>query len=228
MTTQLSPEQGASPTETVTATSPKSGHEGRVKKARLERPNFRPLPIVIQGIPFLAEILIVAAGSLVLWWGAQGNGVINANQASITVFIASLTALMTGRGFILVMLSSSTAPPHAAPSGTRWLITARNIALVMVALYSRYFGDYIGQWIITFAAITLAATSLAGLMIASIGRESSNVLTQGCFNASAGVLALAFTYDIHHWDQTFLSILTSLTLVPAFVAWSLTKTLSNN
>ncbi|MFE4198064.1 hypothetical protein ACFRJ9_19585 [Paenarthrobacter sp. NPDC056912] len=228
MSTHLSPEQWPGHTESVTMTSPKSVPDVTKDKSKSGRSTPKPLPTVLRAIPLLAEVLIVAVGSLVLWWGADGNGVINANQTSITVFIASLTALMTGRGFILVMLDAPMATPKSSPFRTQWLTTVRNVALVVVALYSKYLGDYMGQWIITFAAIALAATSATGLILAIIRREPSTLLTHRCLDACAGFLALVFTYDIHHWDATFISALTSLVLVPAFFAWAITKTVSTD
>jgi hypothetical protein len=228
--TTLSPEQAPQPTEPLkSSVADSSGSVGKkpaspssTGRPRFEAAQLKPLPKVIQVLPLLAEILITAAGSLILWWGAEGNGVIHANQLSMTVFILILTAVMTGRGFILAMLKTSQTALGTLPALTRWLATVRNIGLVALAVYSKYLAEYIGQWIIAFAAIVLAATALTGLVLAVIRRESPANITSRFLDSGAGILAMVFTQGIHGWDQLFLSTLVSITLVPAFFAWGFT------
>ncbi|MFK4299737.1 hypothetical protein ABH924_004923 [Arthrobacter sp. GAS37] len=232
MTTQLSPEQPprqAAPGQSPgTTTAPILGQEpgqSATLRSRPEATPHKPLPAGTQTVPFLAEVLIAAAGSLILWWGAEGRGVIHANQLSTTIFIAALTALMAVRGFILAMLKTSPTTPESLPAATRWLATIRNIALVVLAIYSTALNDYMAQWIIAFAAIAMAATSLAGLALAIIRQDAPGEITSRFLNSGAGILAMVFTQSIHGWDPQFISTLVSLTLVPAFFAWSLTKTI---
>lgn len=231
MTTQISPEQPSkSASISQSSNTPPLVGKGPAPsssspRSRSQTTPHKPLPAFIQAVPAIAEILIAAAGSLILWWGAEGRGVIHANQLSITIFIAALTVLMTGRGFILAMLKTSSKAPESLPSATRWLAVVRNIILVAAAIYSKYLNDYMAQWVIAFAAIALAATGIGALVLAIIRRDVQSEITSRFLDACAGVLAIVFTQSIHGWDPQFISTLASFTLVPSFVAWTLTKTI---
>jgi hypothetical protein len=133
----------------------------------------------------------------------------HANQLSITIFVAALTALMAGRGFILAMLKTSSKAPESLPSATLWLAVVRNILLVAAAIYSKYLNDYTAQWVIAFAAIAMAATGVAGLVLAIIRRDVQSDITSRFLDACAGVLAIVFTQSIHGWDPQFISTLVS-------------------
>lgn len=59
------------------------------------------------------------------------------------------------------MLKNVSTERESFPFAIRLLATIRNIALVAVAICSKYFDDCMARWVIAFAAITVAATGLA-------------------------------------------------------------------
>lgn len=145
----------------------------------------------------------------------------NADQLSSTILIAGLTALLTARGFVLLMLAP--VNPYELPSLTKWLVTTRNIGLVGVAVYYKYSTEYFVQWIVTFAAVAAAATGAAALLQAFLTRRAS--AGEKFLDTAAGALALVFTGAIHGWDPLFLAFTASVVLVPALFAQAITSTI---
>jgi hypothetical protein len=120
---------------------------------------------------------------------------------------------------------ASPTPDCSLPATTRWLATVRNVAFIGMSLYSRYPDDYMGQWIVTFAALVLSGTAVAGLVLAALRRDSPATITARFLDSDAGILGVVSPHSIHGWDPAFIASVTAIALGPALMSWMVAETI---